>query len=52
MVDARVSLDHEIGRQRLVLLGLRHTRSESDRNRDQSQTQIPQFELHDFLSAS
>src|SRR6185369_11577385 len=52
MVDAGVSLDHEVRRQRFVFLGLRHPRSESDRNRDQSQTQIPQIDLHDFLSAS
>jgi hypothetical protein len=52
MVDAWVSLDHEIRRQRFVFLGLRHTRSESDRNSDHSQTQIPQIDLHDVLSAS
>jgi hypothetical protein len=51
MVDTRISLDHEIGRERFVFRGLRPGDSKRDRNRDQSNTETSKIDSHDFLSA-
>src|SRR5687768_8865327 len=49
MIDTRVSLDHEIRRERLIFLSLRRTRSENDKNREQSKTCMSQINVHDLL---
>src|ERR671913_1192342 len=49
MIDTRVSLDHEIRRERFIWLSLRSTRSENDKNREQSKTCISQINVHDLL---
>src|SRR5689334_7072630 len=52
MIDARITLDHEVRRQRFVfLLVLGVTRFENDRDCDQSKTETAQIDLHTVLSA-